>query len=102
MVGVSIAGGKRARGSALTSGVAAYCPWGTVCRGRNAKHCAESPRQVQGPNPGNHMPDARGQFAADDRRPHAIPHRMARVLRLLPDAARANEPGSLDPPENAF
>ena len=28
------------------------------------------------------MPDARGQFAADDRRPHAIPHRMARVLRF--------------------
>ena len=24
------------------------------------------------------MPDARVQFAADDRRPHAIPHRMAR------------------------
>jgi hypothetical protein len=56
-----------------------------------ATHCAESPRQVQRPNPGNHMPDARVQFAADDRRPHAIPHRMARVLRLLPDPARANE-----------
>src|SRR3981189_2570437 len=37
-----------------------------------ATHCAESPRQVQRPNPGNHMPDARDQFAADDRRPHAI------------------------------
>src|SRR5260370_4670003 len=48
------------------------------------------------------MPDARGQFAAEDRKPRAIRHRMARVLRLLPDAARANEPGSLDPPENAF
>ena len=52
-------------------------------------------------NPGNHMPDARDQFAADDRRPQAIPHRMARVLRLLSDPARANEPGSLDPPETA-
>src|ERR1700738_5642217 len=48
------------------------------------------------------MPDARDQFAADDRRPHAIPHRMARVLRLLPDPARAHEPGSLDSPEIAF
>src|SRR5882757_3290978 len=67
-----------------------------------ATHCAESPRQVQRPNPGNHMPDARDQFAADDRRPHAIPHRMARVLRLLPDPARAHEPGSLDSPEIAF
>src|SRR6195256_2989321 len=48
------------------------------------------------------MPDARDQFAADDRRPRAIPHRMARVLRLLPDPARAHEPGSLDSPEIAF
>ena len=32
---------------------------------------------------------ARDQFAADDRRPHAIPHRMVRVLRLLSDPARA-------------
>ena len=70
-------------------------------RQERATHCAESPRQVQRPNPGNHMPDARDQFAADDRRPHAIPHRMARVLRLLSDPARANEPGSLDPPETA-
>jgi hypothetical protein len=74
-----------------------HCEWR-----ERATHCAESPRQVQRPNPGNHMPDARDQFAADDRRPHAIPHRMARIFRLLPDPARANELGSLDPPENAF
>ena len=32
----------------------------------------------------------------------AIPHRMARLLRLLPDPARAHEPGSVDPPKITF
>ncbi|WP_446482952.1 reverse transcriptase domain-containing protein [Bradyrhizobium sp. CAR08] len=70
--------------------------------GNERRFAPKAPRQVQRPNPGNHMPDARDQFSADDRRPHAIPHRMARVLRLLSDPARANESGSLNPPETAF
>ena len=53
-------------------------------------------------NPGNHVTDTRSQFGAVGRRPHAIPHRMARLLRLLPDAARAYEPGCVDPPETAI
>jgi Reverse transcriptase (RNA-dependent DNA polymerase) len=44
-------------------------------------------------------PDTRDQPTAADRRPHAIPHWVARVLRLLPDPPRANEPGSVDPPK---
>ena len=39
------------------------------------------------------------QPTAADRRPDAIPHRMARLLRLLPDPTRAHEPGSVDPPK---
>src|ERR1700736_1564861 len=42
-------------------------------------------------------PDTGDQPAAVDRGPHAIPHRMARLLRLLPDPSRAHEPGSVDP-----
>ena len=41
--------------------------------------------------------DARGQSAAVDRAPGAIPDRLARLLRLLPDADRAAQPGRLDP-----
>ena len=37
-----------------------------------------------------------------DRRADAIPHRMARLLRLLPDPAGAHEPGSVDPPKIAL
>src|SRR4029077_20726947 len=52
-----------------------------------------------GADPGHDTPDTGDQPAAVDRGPHAIPHRMARLLRLLPDASRALEPGSLDPPK---
>src|ERR1700736_6817670 len=44
-------------------------------------------------------PDTGDKPAAVDRGPHAIPHRMARLFRLLPDPSRAHEPGSLDPPK---
>ena len=44
-------------------------------------------------------PDTGDKFAAVDRGPHAIPHRMARLLRLLSDPSRAHEPGSVDPPK---
>jgi RNA-directed DNA polymerase len=44
-------------------------------------------------------PDTGDQPAAVDRGPHAIPHRMARLLRLLPDPTRAHEPRSVDPPK---
>src|ERR1700736_2806529 len=44
-------------------------------------------------------PDTGDQPAAVDRGPHAIPHRMARLLRLLPDPSRAHDPGSVDPPK---
>src|SRR5215813_138636 len=45
------------------------------------------------------MPDTRDQPAAADRRVEAIPPRMARLLRLLPDPAYAHQPGSVDPPK---
>src|SRR6202011_4464392 len=44
-------------------------------------------------------PDTGDQPAAVDRAAHAIPHRMARLLRLLPDPTCAHEPGSVDPPK---
>src|SRR5207249_337302 len=31
----------------------------------------------------------------------ALPHRMARILWILPDSSRAHKPGSLDSPETA-
>src|SRR6202045_2785400 len=64
-----------------------------------AAHRAKSPRQIQDAGPGPDPPDRGDQPAAVDRGPHAIPHRMARLLRLLPDPSRALEPGSLDPPK---
>src|SRR5205814_3244039 len=42
------------------------------------------------------------QPAAADQRPDAIPHRMARLLRLLPDPTCAHQPGSVDPPKTTF
>ena len=47
----------------------------------------------------NDPPDTGDQPTAADRRPDAIPHRMARLLRLLPDPTCAHEPGSVDPPK---
>src|SRR5207237_3154790 len=67
--------------------------------GERAAHCAKSPRPIQGADPGHDPPDTGDQPAAVDRGPHAIPHRMARLLRLLPDPSRAHEPGSVDPPK---
>src|SRR5262249_43383806 len=48
---------------------------------------------------GNDRPDRGEQPATADRRAEAIPPRMARLLRLLPDPACAHEPGSVDPPK---
>jgi RNA-directed DNA polymerase len=59
----------------------------------------KSPRQIQGADPGHDPPDTRDQPTAADRRPHAIPDRMARLLRLLPDPACAHPPGSVDSPK---
>src|SRR5688572_2067723 len=39
------------------------------------------------------------QSAAGDRRAHAIPDRVARLLRLLPDPPGTHETGSVDPPK---
>jgi RNA-directed DNA polymerase len=50
-------------------------------------------------SPGQDPPDTGDQPTAADRRPDAIPHRMARLLRLLPDPTCAHEPGSVDPPK---
>jgi hypothetical protein len=38
----------------------------------------------------------------DRRRPRPVSHRLARVFRLLPDAAGAHKPGSMDTPEITF
>src|SRR5262249_14807441 len=40
--------------------------------------------------------DARGQSSAAHRAPGAIPDRLARLFRFLPDADRAAEPRRLD------
>jgi hypothetical protein len=42
---------------------------------------------------------SRDQPTAADRRAEAIPHRMAQLLRFLPDPTCAHEPGSVDPPK---
>ena len=57
----------------------------------------EGPGEVQGAGPGTDASDARCQCAAVDRASGAIPDRLARLLRLLPDADRAAQPRRLDP-----
>src|SRR5271165_5033548 len=71
-------------------------------RRERAAHRAKSPRQIQGADPGHDPPDTGDQPTAADRRPHAIPHRMARLLRLLPDPACAHQPGSVDSPKTTL
>src|SRR4029077_3256732 len=68
-------------------------------RRKRAAHRAKSSRQIQDASPGQDPPDTGDQPTAADRRPDAIPHWMARLLRLLPDPTRAHEPGSVDPPK---
>src|SRR5215472_10681426 len=48
------------------------------------------------------MPDTGDQPVAADRSNDAIPHRMAWLLRLLPDPTCAHQPGSVDPPKITF
>src|SRR5271165_1035735 len=71
-------------------------------RRERAAHRAKSPRQIQGADPGHDTPDTGRQPTAADRRPHPIPDRMARLLRLLPDPACALEPGSVDSPKTTL
>src|SRR5271166_4365477 len=52
-------------------------------RRERAGHRAKSPRQIQGADPGHDPPDTGDQPTAADRRPHAIPDRMARLLRRM-------------------
>src|SRR5512135_1614526 len=56
----------------------------------------EGPGEVQGADPGTDVSDARCQCDAADRASGAISNRLARLLRLLPDADRAAESGRLD------
>jgi hypothetical protein len=48
------------------------------------------------------LPDTRAQSVADHRGADTIPHRVARLLRVLPDSSGAHEPGGVDPPEIAL
>src|SRR5712672_2612538 len=68
-------------------------------RRERAAHRAKSSRQIQDASSGHDPPNTGDQPTAAARRPDAIPHRMARLLRLLPDPTRAHEPGSVDPPK---
>ena len=54
-------------------------------RSRTA-HRPEGPRTVQGAGPGTDEADSGCQFAAVDRGTAPVPDRLARLLRLLPDA----------------
>ena len=56
----------------------------------------EGPGEVQGADPGIDASDARGQSTAAHRAVGAIPGRLARLLRLLPDAHRAARTGLMD------
>ena len=58
--------------------------------------------KAQGADPGQDPPDTGDQLDAVDRRPHAIPHRMARILWLLLDPTGARQPGCMDPPKATF
>ena len=56
-------------------------------------HRTNSSRQVQGADPGYDPPNPGDQPAADGQGSRAIPSRMARILRLLPDPTGAHQPG---------
>src|SRR5260370_22419518 len=63
------------------------------------RHQDKTPREKQDQAEGHGPGDTGGYAAGVDRGRHAIPHRMARLFRLLPDPPRAHEPGSVDPPK---
>jgi hypothetical protein len=65
-------------------------------RGR-AAYRAKGARHIQDADPGADLPDTRAQSDVDYRGTDAIPHRVARLLRLLPDPPSAHKPGSVDP-----
>src|SRR5258708_29901646 len=54
---------------------------------------------MQDADAGQDTPDTGDQPAAADRTADAIPYRMARLFRFLPDPTCAHEPGSVDPPK---
>ncbi|WP_435053812.1 group II intron reverse transcriptase/maturase [Mesorhizobium australicum] len=58
--------------------------------------------KIQGADPGYDTPDPGHKSAAAGQGAEAIPHPMARLLRLLPDPAGAYELGSVDPPKIAY
>src|SRR5271168_3825874 len=68
-------------------------------RGGRAAYRAKGPRHIQDADPGANLPDTRAQSGADSRGTDAISHRMARLLRLLPDPPSAHKPGGVDPPK---
>lgn len=55
--------------------------------------------EVPGVQPGYDTPDTGNQSGAADQRAEAIPHRMARLLRLLLDPTGAYELGGVDSPK---
>ena len=85
-----------ATGGAQVPGFYHHERWG------RAAHRAQGSRQVQDENPGYDRPDPRTKPGADCRRPRPVSYRLARILRLLPDAACAHEPGSMDTPETTL
>src|ERR1700720_3657078 len=65
----------------------------TGASGASRQKLSTNSRRKSGTRPAGHQP------TAADRRPDAIPHGMARLLRLLPDPSCAHEPRSVDPPK---
>src|ERR1700720_768287 len=65
----------------------------TGASGASRQKLSTNSRRKSGTRPAGHQP------TAADRRPDAIPHGMARLLRLLPDPTCAHEPRSVDPPK---
>src|SRR5207253_890245 len=65
------------------------------CRANPADR-RKGPAEVQGASPGTHESDARRQRTATHRALGAISDRLARLLRLLPDAHRGAALGRLD------
>src|SRR5262249_3270656 len=78
--------------------------WGAKVSGiHDLERCRANPAdrrkgstEVQGANPETHESDARRQRIATHHAVGAIPDRLARLLRLLPDPDRGAAPGRLD------
>ena len=68
-------------------------------RRARAVHRTKGAREVQDANPGHDTPDTGNLPGADDRGAETIPHRVARLLRLLPNPACAHDSRSVDSPK---